>query len=103
VTVRRELVPLGDYAFLGGLPPDQLAGGAWSWKPEIGHVNEGDAAPALDIEARSATADGQSHDAEFKSGIAFGIAASALIAGIQEFVNSARRKERHGRPRSPTA
>lgn len=87
VTVQRELVPRGDYAFLGGLPPDRLAGLAWSWKPETGHINEGDAAPALKVETRSATADDESHNAEFESGIAFGIAAAALIAGIQEFMN----------------
>jgi hypothetical protein len=90
VTVRRQLVPGGDYTFLGGLPPDQLVGAAWVWKPETGYLSAAPVSSWLDVEAHSATADEQSHAAEFRSGIAFGIAASALIAAMQEFLNSAR-------------
>lgn len=78
----------GDYAFLGGLPPDQLTNFIWSWNPETGRVNEGAAADPITIEARSAAVDEQSHNAEFGSGIAFGVAASALITALQEFVKS---------------
>ena len=49
------------------------------------------------MEARSATADEQSSNAVFKSGIAFGVAAAALIAAIQEFVKSGTGNERHRR------
>jgi hypothetical protein len=91
VTVRRQLLPSGDYAFLAGVPPDRLVTGAWYWNPETGHVSEGIVAYPLDVAARSATADEQSHAAEFQSGIAFGIAAAALLAATQEFLNSASR------------
>ena len=88
VTVLQELTSGGDYAFLG-LPPDHLIGFDWAWNSKTGRVNEGSTALPLEIEARSASADEQSHNAQYGSGIAFGVAAAALIAALQEFMNSA--------------
>jgi len=99
VTVQRELDPEGDFTYLGGIPPDHFVYFAWAWKPETSHVDRGIAASSFQVEARSATADEQSHTKELYSGIAFGVAAAAAIAAIQEFLNSARRvaKERRAR------
>jgi hypothetical protein len=94
VTVQRELVPEGDFTYLGGLPPNHLVGFGWTWNPETSYVDKGIAASSFDVEARSPTADERSHTAEFYSGIAFGVAAAAFIAGIAEFVNSGWRPER---------
>ena len=69
--------------------PDQRINFAWSWKPATGHANEPSAADQVDVEARSATRDEESHSAEFQSGVLLGVAAAAVIAAIQEFVNSA--------------
>jgi hypothetical protein len=44
------------------------------------------------VEAKSAMVDAQDQAALFYSGIAFGVAASALIAGVVEFVNAKRGK-----------
>ena len=46
----------------------------------------------LDAEARSAALDGQTQTAQFYSGVAFGVAASAFIAAVAEFVNKGRRE-----------
>jgi len=95
VTVVRQLSPSADYAFLGGLPPDQLTEYWWSWKPQVGYVNDGEVAAALQVEARSATLDERSRTDEFQSGIAFGIAAAALIAAVQESLNERARIRRN--------
>lgn len=95
ITVERQLSRVADYAFLGGMPPDQLTGYWWSWKSQVGHVNDGDVVPALQVEARSATRDERSHSDEFKSGIAFGITAAALIAAVQESLNERRRRRQN--------
>lgn len=92
VTVNQQLYPGGDFTYLGGSQPDHLASGLWSWNPEIGTVNS-PFSTYFDVEARSATLDEQSHAAELYGGIALGVAAAALIASIQEFVNSGRRRE----------
>jgi hypothetical protein len=94
VTVERHLSPSEDYAFQSGLPPDQLSQYWWSWKPEVGHVNEATVVDPLEIEARSANIDERSHSDEFKSGIAYGIAAAAFIAAIQEYLNERARRRR---------
>lgn len=99
VTLSHELQPPGsDYAYLGGLPPDREDRYTWSWNPVSGY-QAGTIATfaALMIEARSASADEQSHSAEFQSGIFFGVAAASLIGALQEFLNAARkRKARRG-------
>ena len=87
VTVNRKLQTDGDYAFLGGTPPDERLEFAWSWKSEVGHVNDAAVADEINMEARSAIRDGESHDAEFTGGILLGVAAAALIVAVQEFVN----------------
>jgi hypothetical protein len=91
VTVQHELDPPDDFTYLGGLPPDHFVGFEWMWQPETSNL--GIAAYAFSVQARSATADEESHTAEFYSGIALGVAAAALIAGIQEFVSSGRRRK----------
>jgi hypothetical protein len=102
VSLSRRLQPQGDYAYLAGLPPDHqqpdLPLSVWSWNPvtlQEGYGNASVAAFALPltVEARSATADEQTRNAEFQSGILFGVAAAALIAAIQEFVNSGRKRD----------
>jgi hypothetical protein len=93
VTVSQRLFPRGDFSYLGGTPPDHYVGGDWVWGPDIGSVNDGGVFPFV-VEARSAVADEQSHTAELYSGIAFGLAAAALIAGIQEFVKSGTKRPR---------
>lgn len=108
LTVTRELYPAGDFTYIGGQPPDQIDKNSnWSWKataPNLVNGGGGVLSRGPYVEARSAFMDEQSGDALFKSGIAFGVAASALIAAIQEFVNSAangrRRPQRkaHGEP-----
>jgi hypothetical protein len=95
LTISQTLFPGADFAFLGGLPPDLTRGGTWSWKPSTGLVNDPALALPFEVEARSPTADQQSNNREFQSGIFFGVAAAAAIAAIQEFINSARRKERN--------
>ncbi len=94
VTVTQQLYPGGDFAFLGGLPPDHIDNGTWRWHPQLGHVNQGPAASSIQVEARSPSIDEQSSDHSFQAGIAFGVAAAAGIAAIQEFVNSGRRRKR---------
>jgi hypothetical protein len=90
----RDLQPGGDFAYLGGLPPDYEDHFNWSWKPEKGTSAGGTTSfLPLTIEARSAVIDEQSHSAEFLSGIFFGVAAAALIAAIQEFMTSATKEE----------
>jgi hypothetical protein len=91
VTVERQLSPSADYALLGGPPPDQQTEYGWSWKPQTGHANEGDVVFALQVEARSATLDERSRRDEFQSGIAFGVAAAALMAAVQESLTERRR------------
>ena len=102
VSLSRRLEPQGDYAYLGGLPPDHQQPGLplseWSWNPVTLHKAYGSASVAavtlpLTVEARSATADEQVHSAEFQSGVLFGVAAAALIAAIQEFVNAGRKRD----------
>ena len=97
VTLSRELQPGGsDYAYLGGLPPDHESLYTWSWNP-VSSTGPGSASIApMTIEARSAIAEEKSQSAEFQSGVLFGVAAAALIAGLQEFMNPDRRR----RPRT---
>jgi hypothetical protein len=93
VTLTRELQPgEGDYAYLGGQPPDHQDQIAWSWNP-INGLDGTDIFPSLTIEAQSATMNEQSHNAEFLSGVFFGVAAAALIGALQEFLNSARKRK----------
>jgi len=90
VTVFRDLQPGGDFAYLGGLPPDHEDHFNWSWKPEKGISAAGTTTVLpLRIEARSAALDEQSHSA---SGIFFGVAATVFIAAIQEFMTSATKR-----------
>jgi hypothetical protein len=95
VTLTRELQPGdGDYAYLGGQPPDHQEQGEWYWDPVNQIPGVGIAIfSSLTIEARSVTIDEQSHSAEFLSGVLFGVAAAALIAALQEFLNSARKRK----------
>jgi hypothetical protein len=95
VTLSRELQPPGtDYAYIGGLPPDHQDLVTWSWNPPSGFQAGGSTSfGPMTIEARSASADEESHSAEFQSGIFFGVAAAALIVALQEFLNAARKKE----------
>jgi hypothetical protein len=95
VTLRKTLVPGGDFTYQGGSQPDQFVGVAWEWRPEsTGTADHPVLADAPYTEAKSATVDAQVQTALFYSGIAFGVAASALIAGVVEFVNVKRRKVR---------
>lgn len=87
VTVTPELDPRSDFAYLGGPPPDHFAGPFWVWKPDTGHATGTVLNSPLDAEARSAALDGQAQTAQFYSGVAFGVAASAFIAAVAEFVN----------------
>jgi hypothetical protein len=90
MSVTRELVPFGDFAYFGGVPPNQLNDSAWSWQADTYPVNEGSGifSPGLDVEARSPTLDASSSTNEFRSGIAFGIAAAAFIGFATEFVRA---------------
>jgi hypothetical protein len=99
VTVERQLSPSADYALLGGPPPDQQTEYGWSWQPQTGHANEGDVVFALQVEARSATLEERSRSDEFHSGIAFGVAAAALMAAVQESLNERRRNREIDRQR----
>jgi hypothetical protein len=92
VTVTPELDPGSDFAYLGGPPPDHFAGPFWVWKPDTGHATGTVLNSPLDAEARSAALDGQAQTAQFYSGVAFGVAASAFIAAVAEFVNKGRRE-----------
>jgi hypothetical protein len=97
VTVRRTLVPGGDFTYQGGSQPDQFVGVVWEWRPEsTGTADHPVLADAPYVEAKSTTVDAQVQSALFYSGIAFGVAASALIAGVVEFVNAKRRKSPTG-------
>jgi hypothetical protein len=93
-----------DFTYLAGRPPDKFdPSGYWTWKSRaINSIQGGGGplAPGFYLEARSITAEESANAAEFKSGIAFGVAAAALIAAIQEFVSSATDSERHPRRRS---
>jgi hypothetical protein len=96
LVVTHELQPGGDYAYADGPPPDHQNVYTWTWDPK--RDTSGGAtpyAPAMTVGAQSPSAEAQSHDSEFQSGILFGIAAAALTAGIQEFMTSAR-KQREG-------
>jgi hypothetical protein len=92
VTVTQELDPGSDFAYLGGPPPDHFAGTRWVWKPVTGYATGTVLTSPLDAEARSAALDGQAQTAQFYSGVAFGVAASAFIAAVAEFVNKGRRE-----------
>jgi hypothetical protein len=96
VTAQDTLETYSDYVFLGGMPPDHFDNFAWVWKTQAGHVNEGDIAIPLAMEAQSPADDQQTHTKEFYSGIAFGIAAAAFIACIQEFMTTARSRHKSG-------
>jgi hypothetical protein len=80
--VTPELDPGSDFAYLGGPPPDHFAGPFWVWKPATGHATGTVLNSPLDAEARSAALDGQAQTAQFYSGVAFGVAASAFIAAV---------------------
>jgi hypothetical protein len=101
VTVQRELDVVGDYAFTAGLPPDQITQFAWSWKDVTGQTNAGDVTTEMTAEARSPSKDEQVHANEFQSGILIGVAAAALIAAFQEFLNSMTKKPEY--PAAPAA
>jgi hypothetical protein len=93
VTLTRELQPGGDFAYVDGLHPDRQELYTWTWDTESGTPTaEGTYNPSVTIGAQSASAAARSHDAEFLSGILFGVGAGALTAAIQEFMTSARRK-----------
>jgi hypothetical protein len=95
VTLRRYLEPWGDYAYLGGLPPDHQDGFHWSWNPSSGRgpgYSDNSFEP-ITAEARDASVDEKSHNAEFLSGVLFGVAAAAFIAAVQEFMNGARKTD----------
>lgn len=92
VTVNTALLPGSDFAYQAGLQPDRFVGVEWQWSPVIGNVQDPDLAASFTVEARSASADGQDQTAQFYSGIAFGVAASAFIALVVEFVDADRRK-----------
>jgi hypothetical protein len=83
-----------DYAFLAALTPNHESVSDWAWNRPV-DITLGVAAEVdpLKIEAHSVTVDEQSHSAEFLSGILFGVAAAALIAALQEFMNSARKRK----------
>ncbi|MFI7431259.1 hypothetical protein ACIBPB_30120 [Micromonospora sp. NPDC049836] len=97
VSVSRHLRLTGDYAFVSGLPPDEIGIFLWSWRPVTGQVNQPlTAADAMTVVARSATEDQRSHTAEFRSGLAFGIAAAALLSAVQEFLTLTTPARRRG-------
>jgi hypothetical protein len=100
VTVNRALAPWGDFTYQGGIPPDEFVGVYWQWSPVIGTVEQPALADDLNVEAKSASLDGQAHTAEFYSGIAFGVAFAAFIACVVEFVKADRGK-RNPSPRAP--
>jgi hypothetical protein len=95
VTVRRELVPGGGFTYLNGPPPEKVEGPTWLWAPVTGYVDD-PGTPLLNAEARSAPLDEKAQAAQFYSGVAFGVAASAFIAGVVEFVNAGRRRRDPG-------
>jgi hypothetical protein len=99
VSVTRELDSFGDYSYLGGQTPDHATGSAWWWTDEAYRSSRGFfvRSDSFRVEARSAATEAQANDAVFKSGVAFGVAAGALIAAIQEFVKSATESERQAR------
>jgi hypothetical protein len=103
VSVQRELDLLsGDYAPLGGLPPDQITRYAWFWQKRLGNVNQGNAVDAMTVEARSASVGRQEQGNEFRGGIWIGVAAAALIAAVQEFLKWEEGGQR-GKAHRPTA
>jgi hypothetical protein len=104
LSVVRGLEPGGDFTYVGGQAPDQSGSFSdWVWNAAPAIITNGgsgviSAGPY--VEARSAFADQQSGNAVFKSGIAFGVAAAALIAAIQEFIKSATDDRRYSRDQS---
>jgi len=95
VRVQHALDTLGDYVFLGGLPPDQVTRYGWSWKEEpIQPALGGFFVEEMEIEAYSPTTDEQTSADEFTSGILFGVAAAAIMAAVQEFVRTATARRR---------
>ncbi len=92
ISLSQQLALDDNYAYLAGQPPDHQDGSAWSWGP-VTLDGSGQLAPFVTIEARNAAEDEQAQDEEFQSGILFGVAAAALIAAIQEFVNAGRKRE----------
>jgi hypothetical protein len=106
LSVTRALEEFGDIAYVGGQSPDQIKDSIWSWKTvEPIPVNEGGGilSPGVRVEARNVVTEQLSSNAVFRGGIAFGIAASALIAAIQEFVKSATENGRRTRRNHPAA
>lgn len=105
ISVTRQLEPDGDFTYVGGQSPDQINNSGWSWKaaqPITINGGGGALSSGVYVEGRSPAAELQSNNAIFKSGIAFGVAASAFIAAIQEFVKSATdSKPRTSRKRTP--
>ena len=92
VTVNRALLPGSDFTYQAGSQPDRFVGLEWQWNPVMGNVQDPDLADSFTVEAKSASADGLDQTAQLYSGIAFGVAASAFIALVVEFVNADRRK-----------
>jgi hypothetical protein len=60
----------------------------------VGHANEGDLAPPLVAEAQSPSRAQDDNHRDFQSAIAYAVAATALIAAIQEYLNENRRRRR---------
>jgi hypothetical protein len=100
VTVKTALAPGSDFTYQGRIPPDRFVGVYWQWSPVTGTVNEPPLRNGLNVEAKSASLDGQAHIAEFYSGVAFGVAFAAFIALVVEFVKADRRN-RDPSPRPP--
>lgn len=91
LTVSRDLAQDSDYQFAGGRAPDTYGQFRWSWMDSM--TGTAPLVPALSVEATSPSLSARSHSSEFKSGVAYGVGAAALIAAIQEFLNRATRRE----------
>ncbi len=92
-TVSRDLTPEGDFVIETGSSPDRVDPDGWYWRPVPGSSLK--ARTPLNVEAQSPTRAEQARGDDFLSGIVFGLAAAALIAAIQEFVNAATKQHRN--------
>jgi hypothetical protein len=91
VSVSYFLSPSSDFAFVAGPQPDTSQKYLWTWAPQTGQVGPGEVGVPPTIEAHSVSIDAKLHNHEFTGGILYGVGASAIVAGIQEWLTNRRR------------
>lgn len=95
LTVQEELRPSEDFSFSGGSAPGSISQyNLWTWGPHTDTAQDPASFESFEVEAKSAFREAREGDNQYRSGIAFGLAAGALVGCIQEFLNERREVNR---------